>query len=100
MPRSGEAEELLRAAAGGLRLSLNDHTIALERREVLSHGVVCDAPDNRYRTSPLKGLWTHTQGGFYHDGRFATLGDVVNHYDDAFELALTEQEKGDLVEYL
>jgi len=26
-----------------LRLSLNDHTIALERREVLSHGVVCDA---------------------------------------------------------
>jgi hypothetical protein len=58
------------------------------------------APDNRYRTSPLKGLWTHTQGGFYHDGRFATLGDVVNHYDDAFELALTEQEKGDLVEYL
>ncbi len=32
-----------RASAGGLRLSLNDHTIALERREVLSHGVVCDA---------------------------------------------------------
>src|SRR4029077_13185036 len=39
------------------------------------------APDKRYRTSPLNGLWTHTQGGFYHDGRFATLGDVVNHYD-------------------
>ena len=35
------------------------------------------APDKRYRTSPLKGLWTHTKGGFYHDGRFATLGDVV-----------------------
>ncbi len=31
------------------------------------------APDLRYRTSPLKGLWTHTKGGFYHDGRFATL---------------------------
>lgn len=31
------------------------------------------APDRRYRTSPLKGLWTHRQGGFYHDGRFATL---------------------------
>ena len=43
MPRSRKAEELLRASAGGLRLSLNDHTIALERREVLSHGVVCDA---------------------------------------------------------
>jgi hypothetical protein len=32
------------------------------------------APDRRYRTSPLKGLWTHQKGGFYHDGRFATLG--------------------------
>jgi len=33
------------------------------------------SPDNRYRTSPLKGLWTHTKGGFYHDGRFLTLAD-------------------------
>ncbi len=39
------------------------------------------APDRRYRTSPLNGLWTHTKGGFYHDGRFGTLLDVVNHYD-------------------
>jgi hypothetical protein len=37
------------------------------------------SPDKRYRTSPLGGLWTHTKGGFYHDGRFATLTDVVNH---------------------
>jgi cytochrome c peroxidase len=58
------------------------------------------APDKRYRTSPLKGLWTHTSGGFYHDGRFATLGDVVTHYDTTFTLRLTEQEKDDLVEYL
>jgi hypothetical protein len=26
------------------------------------------APDRRYRTSPLAGLWTHEKGGFYHDG--------------------------------
>ena len=58
------------------------------------------APDKRYRTAPLKGLWTHTTGGFYHDGRFATLHDVVNHYDAHFGLLLSEQEKGDLVEYL
>jgi len=58
------------------------------------------APDKKYRTSPLKGLWTHTKGGFYHDGRFANLLDVVNHYDTAFRLGLTEQEKTDLVEYL
>jgi hypothetical protein len=58
------------------------------------------APDDRYRTSPLKGLWTHTKGGFYHDGRFATLMDVVNHYDSFKSLHLTDQEKKDLVEYL
>ena len=58
------------------------------------------APDRRYRTSPLKGLWTHTKGGFYHDGRFATLLDVVNHYDSVKSLGLTAQEKADLVEYL
>ena len=58
------------------------------------------APDDRYRTSPLKGLWTHTKGGFYHDGRFATLMDVVNHYDSFKGLHLTQQQKQDLVEYL
>jgi len=58
------------------------------------------APDRRYRTSPLKGLWTHQKGGFYHDGRFATLLDVVNHYNTFFSLGLSESEKGDLVEYL
>ena len=58
------------------------------------------APDHAYRTSPLKGLWTHTKGGFYHDGRFATLMDVVNHYDSCFSLGLGSGEKQDLVQYL
>jgi hypothetical protein len=58
------------------------------------------APDKRYRTAPLKGLWSHQKGGFYHDGRFATLGDVVQHYDATFGLALAGPEKSDLVEYL
>ena len=58
------------------------------------------SPDERYRTAPLKGLWTHTRGGFYHDGRFATLRAVVNHYDAHFGLGLTAQEKADLVQYL
>ena len=58
------------------------------------------SPDLMYRTSPLKGLWTHTKGGFYHDGRFPTLLDVVNHYNDFFSLGLTDREKSDLVEYL
>lgn len=39
------------------------------------------APDKRYRTAPRNGLWTHMNAGFYHDGRFATLHDVVDHYE-------------------
>jgi hypothetical protein len=51
------------------------------------------SPTHAYRTAPLRGLWTHQKGGFYHEGRFATLRDVVNHYDEFFRLGLTEQEK-------
>lgn len=58
------------------------------------------SPDERYRTAPLKGLWTHMKGGFYHDGRFATLQDVINHYQAHFTLGLAEPEINDLVEYL
>ncbi|TLZ05961.1 MAG: c-type cytochrome [Gammaproteobacteria bacterium] len=58
------------------------------------------APDKRYRTPPLKGLWTHTKGGFFHDGRFSTLGEVVQHYNGLFGLGLSDQQVHDLVEYL
>jgi hypothetical protein len=50
-------------------------------------------PDKHDRTAPLKGLRTHQKGGFFHDGRFATLLDVVNHYNDFFQLGLTAPEK-------
>jgi mono/diheme cytochrome c family protein len=58
------------------------------------------SPDGRYRTAPLKGLWAHQKGGFYHDGRFATLGDVLDHYDAHFALGLGDAEKRALEEYL
>lgn len=71
------------------------------------------APDRRYRTAPLAGLWTHNnpsrnaiglrsvnQGGFYHDARFARLRDVINHYNDLFHLGLSDAEKHDLAEYV
>jgi Cytochrome c len=58
------------------------------------------SPDERYRTTPLKGLWAHQKGGFYHDGRFATLLDVVNYYDGFLVLGLNDQERKDLIEYL
>jgi cytochrome c peroxidase len=53
-----------------------------------------------YRTAPLAGLWSHQKPGFYHDGRFATLHDVIEHYNNHFKLELTEQEKKELIEYL
>lgn len=58
------------------------------------------SPDGGYRTAPLRGLWTHTTGGFYHDGRFPTLDAVVGHYDTTFALGLTEEDRRDLVQYL
>jgi len=57
-------------------------------------------PEDGYRTTPLRGLWTHTKGGFYHDGRFPTLRAVVDHYDAFQGLALSASEKRDLVEFL
>ena len=58
------------------------------------------SPTHMYRTAPLAGLWSHQKGGFYHDGRFATLRDVIDHYNDLLKLALTDREKADLIEYL
>lgn len=36
----------------------------------------------------------------FHDGRVATLPDVVDHYDTQFHLNLSSAQKNDLVEYL
>ncbi len=58
------------------------------------------SPTHSYRTAPLAGLWTHQRGGFYHDGRFATLPEVIEHYNRNFRLGLTDQEKVELIEYL
>ncbi|MGE5263396.1 MAG: hypothetical protein ACM3S0_08440, partial [Acidobacteriota bacterium] len=67
------------------------------------------APDGVYKTSNLAGIFVREEGlfmdpahkgRFYHDGRFATLKDVVNHYNKFFNLGLTPQEISDLIEYL
>ena len=58
------------------------------------------SPDEGYRTAPLRGLWAHQTGGFYHDGRFPTLRAVVDHYDAFQSLGLSDNEKRDLVEFL
>lgn len=67
------------------------------------------APDGVYKTMNLAGIFVRenglfmnpaNKGRYYHDGRFKTLLDVVNHYNTRFSLGLTAPEKNDLVEYL
>jgi len=58
------------------------------------------SPTGMYRTTPLRGLWARAKGGFWHDGRFPTLGAVVDHYNSCFGLNLTTRERSDLVQYL
>lgn len=58
------------------------------------------SPTGKYRTTPLGGLFTRAKGGFYHDGRFATLNDVVEHYNIVLKTSLTSNEKSDLVQFL
>jgi hypothetical protein len=58
------------------------------------------APDRIYSTTPLRGLFAHQKGGFYHDGRFGALSDVVNYYNACLNLQLSDDEKSDIVQYL
>ncbi|MDR8389954.1 hypothetical protein NC796_02310 [Aliifodinibius sp. S!AR15-10] len=58
------------------------------------------SPTGMYRTTPLRGVWARSNGGYYHDGRFTDLLEVVDHYNNHFDLNLSAKEKSDLVEYL
>jgi hypothetical protein len=65
------------------------------------------SPDDRYRTVPLAGRLFWRTRGFYHDARFGSLMDVVNHYNagipganNGAPLGLSDQQKADLIEYL
>lgn len=52
----------------------------------------------QWRTTPLRGVWQHPP--YFHDGSAADLLAVVNRYNTAFSLRLTERQKADLVEFL
>jgi mono/diheme cytochrome c family protein len=58
------------------------------------------SPDGKYRTTPLAGRLFKRTRGFFHDGRFQSLMDVVNHFDSFQKLGLSDGEKDDLVQYL
>jgi cytochrome c553/cytochrome c5 len=55
-----------------------------------------------YRTTPLRGLWhpPQLQGPYFHDGSAPTLEAVVDHYVATRGLALTAQQRADLVAFL
>jgi cytochrome c peroxidase len=60
-------------------------------------------PERSYVTTPLRALFDTEKihkGGFYHDGRFPSLADVVEHYDRFLKLRLSPAQKKDLIEYL
>lgn len=58
------------------------------------------SPDGKYKTSALAGRLFKRTRGYFHDGRFATLLDVVNHFDSSMKLGLSDVQKSDLVQYL
>jgi cytochrome c peroxidase len=87
-----------RQTAGAARASAGDCRAHAKSASTTSRH---DArPIGRHRTSPLRGLWTHCNGGYPHDGRFATLDDVVAYYDARFGLQPDAQDRRDLVECL
>jgi hypothetical protein len=57
------------------------------------------SPNRGYRPPPLRGMFTR-KNGFFHDGRFATLGEVVAHFNQVFSLGLDAAQQADLVEYV
>jgi len=93
---------------GGKAACVNCHTgntltdnVLRDPSEINIDGVLANRfPSGQYRTTPLRGLLTKEKGGYFHDGRFETLSDVINHYDDSFTLELTDAEKSDLEQYL
>ena len=52
----------------------------------------------KYRTSPLRGVWQHPP--YFHNGKAATLEDVVKTYNERKALGLSPDEVADLAHYL
>jgi len=89
------------ASCHSMHLYKNEKTILHSAEEIgIDDFESKRSPTLKYRTTPLGGLFARAKGGFYHDGRFATIPDVINHYNTKKGLNLTASEKKDLEEYL
>ena len=61
-------------------------------------GYASRSATKKYRTSPLRGAWQHPP--YFHNGKAATLEDVVRTYNERQALGLTVDEVADLAQYL
>jgi mono/diheme cytochrome c family protein len=61
-------------------------------------GYASRSATKKYRTSPLRGAWQHPP--YFHNGKAATLDDVVRTYNERKALGLTADEVADLAQYL
>jgi mono/diheme cytochrome c family protein len=61
-------------------------------------GYASRSATKKYRTSPLRGVWQHPP--YFHNGKAATLDDVVRTYNERKGLGLTADEVADLAQYL
>ena len=61
-------------------------------------GYAARSATKQYRSTPLRGAWHRAP--YFHDGRAPTLLAVVEHYNTLLKLALTEEQKNDLVQFL
>ena len=95
--RQGQVRELPRAADSSPSRA---GTCTRRPRSASTTSRPTARPTHTLSHDAARGLFAHAKGGFYHDGRFATLGAVVDHYDSCLKLGLTTPQKNDLVEYL
>lgn len=61
-------------------------------------GYASRSATKKYRTSPLRGVWQHPP--YFHNGKAATLDNVVRTYNERKALGLTADEVADLAQYL
>ncbi|MFQ5526483.1 MAG: cytochrome c peroxidase [Thermoanaerobaculia bacterium] len=77
----------------------SDHFLDRRRHDIGTvTGAEVDSRDRALDTPTLLGI-LHT-APYFHDGRVATLGDVVRWFDDTYSLGLSGRQQADLTAYL
>ncbi|MCP4204804.1 MAG: hypothetical protein GY769_23085 [bacterium] len=77
----------------------SDHFLDRKRHDIGTvHGSEVDSRDRALDTPTLLGI-RHT-APYFHDGRLATLAEVVNWFDERYSLKLSADQRADLTAYL